>query len=98
MNLTAAESVLIDFIRGKPETDFHMSIATSGGDWLFTAASPTDGFLVGRGNSFGEAFSAAMGTNAEPGGDPGDGETAPAVRALKLVAGIDHRSERKVAA
>ncbi len=74
-----------------------MTIATSGGDWLFTAASPTDGLLVGRGNSFGEAFGAAMGAEIEPGGDPGDGETAPAARALRIVAGSDHDLERKVA-
>jgi len=98
MDLTRAESVLIDFIRGAVATDFNMSIATSGGQWLVTAASPTDGFLVGRGNSFGEAFNEAMGADAEPGGDPaGDGEAAPAARALRVVAGIDHRSERKVA-
>jgi len=98
MDLSPAEAVLVDFVRGATGSDFHSTIATSGGRWLFTAASPSDGFLVGHGNSFGEAFSAAMGTNAEPGGDPGDGETAPAVRALKLVAGIDHESARKVAA
>ncbi len=96
-DLTAAESITIDFLRGVTETDFNMSIATNGGDWLFTAASPTDGFLVGRGNSFGEAFSEAMGADAEPGGDPGDGETVPAARALRVVAGSDHHPERKVA-
>ncbi len=98
MDLTRAESVLIDFIRGAVATDFNMSIATSGGQWLVTAASPSDGLLVGTGNSFGEAFSKAMGADAEPGGDPGDGETVPAARALRIVAGIDHRSERRSAA
>ena len=98
MNLSPAEAVLVDFLRGEPETDFNMSIATHGGRWLFTAASTSDGILVGGGNSFGEAFSAAMGADAEPGGDPGDGETVPAVRALRVVAGTDHQSEQSRAA
>ena len=98
MDLTAAEAVLIDFMRGVVASDFNMTIATSGGEWLVTAASPSDGFLVGRGNSFGEAFSAAMGADPEPGGDPGDGETVPAARALRVVAGIDHQSEQSKAA
>lgn len=96
MNLTAAESITIDFIRGVAG-DFHMTIATSRGEWIFTATSPSGDFLVGRGNSFGQAFSAAMGAGAEPGGDPCDGETVPAVRALRVVAGSDHDLERKVA-
>ncbi len=98
MDLTAAEAVLVDFLRGVVASDFNMTIATSGGAWLVTAASPSDGFLVGRGNSFGEAFSAAMGATGEPGGDPCGGETVPAARAIRVVAGIDHRSERKSAA
>ena len=97
MDLTRAEAVLIDFIRGEAKTDFNMTVATSGGDWLVTLSSPSDGFLVGEGESFVEAFSAAMGADAEPGGDPGDGETAPAARALRVVAGTDHQSERKAA-
>ncbi len=97
-DLTRAESVLIDFLRDVTETDFNMTIATSGGQWLVTAASPSDDFLIGRGNSFAAAFCAAMGATGEPGRDPGDGEAAPAVRALRVVAGIDHRSERRSAA
>ncbi len=97
MDLTRAEAVMVDFLRGGVCADFNMSIATSGGDWLFTAASPSDGLLVGRGSNFGEAFAEAMGADAEPGGDPGDGETAPAARALRVVAGTDHQSERKAA-
>ncbi len=95
MDLSPAEAVLVNFLRGVAG-DFHATIATSRGEWIFTAASPSDGFLVGRGNSFGEAFSKAMGADAEPGGDPGDGETVPAARALRIVAGTD--SERKAAA
>jgi len=98
MKLMRAETVMIDFLRGVTETDFNMSIATQGGRWIFTATSPSGDFLVGRGNSFGEAFSAAMGADAEPGGDPGDGETVPAAHALRIVAGIDHESARKAAA
>ena len=97
MDLLPAEAVMIDFVRGATGSDFHATIATSGGRWLFTAASPSDGFLVGGGNSFAEAFSEAMGADVEPGGDPGDGETVPAARALRLVAGTDHQSERKAA-
>lgn len=90
MDLSPAESVLIDFVRGQPETDFNMSIATHGGRWLFTAASTSDGILVGWGNSFGESFAKAMDADGEPGCNPGDGEAAPAARAIKLVAGTDH--------
>ncbi len=95
-DLTAAESVMIDFLRGVAG-DFHATIATSRGEWIFTATSPSGDFLVGRGSDFGQAFSEAMGAEVEPGGDPGDGEAAPAVRALRVVAGIDHHPERKVA-
>ncbi len=98
MDLTPAESVLIDFIRGEPETDFNMSIARNNGRWLFTATSPSGDFLVGRGSDFGEAFSKAMGADAEPGGDPSDGEAVPAARALRVVAGSDYRSEQSRAA
>ena len=92
MDLTRAEAVLVGLVRGEAG-DFHMTIAANGGRWLTTLSSSSDGLLAGTGNSFGEA----MGADAEPGGDPGDGETAPAVRALHIVAGTDHRSERKVA-
>jgi len=97
MDLTPAESVMIDFLRGEAKTDFNMSIATHGGDWLVTLSSASDGLLVGRGNSFAEAFREAMGADAEPNGDPGDGETAPTAGAFRVVAGTDH-SERKAAA
>jgi len=97
MDLTRAESVMIDFLRGEAKTDFNMSIATHGGDWLVTLSSASDGLLVGSGNSFAEAFAKAMDADVEPGGDPGDGETAPAARALRVVAGTDHQSERKAA-
>ncbi len=96
MDLSPAEAVLVGLLRGEAG-DFNMTIATSGGQWFVTAASPSDGFLIGRGNSFAAAFCAAMGAGVEPGGDPGDGEAAPAARALRIVAGIDHRSERKAA-
>jgi len=97
MNLTPAEEVLVDFIRGVAG-DFHMTIATSRGEWIFTATSPSGDFLVGRGSDFGEAFSKAMGADAEPGGDPGDGEAVPAARAIRVVGGSDHQSEQSKAA
>ena len=95
-DLSSAESVMIDFLRGEAGSDFHATIATSGGRWHVILSSPSDPVLVGEGESFVEAFREAMGADAEPGGDPGDGETVPAVRGLRVVAGID-RSERKVA-
>ncbi len=71
-----------------------MTIAANGGQWLTALSSSNDGLLAGSGNSFG----AAMGADPEPGGDPGDGETVPAARALRVVAGIDHQSEQSKAA
>jgi len=97
MNLTAAEAVLVDFLRGETGSDFHATIATRGGRWHVILSSPSDPVLVGDGASFDAAFSEAMGADAEPGGGPGDGETVPAVRALRVVAGTDHQSERKAA-
>jgi len=97
VDLTPAESIMIDFLRGVAG-DFHATIATNGGRWHVAFSSPSDGFLVGGGNSFAEAFGAAMGADVEPGGDPGDGETVPAVRALRVVAGTDHQSEQSRAA
>ncbi len=97
MDLTAAEAVLIDFMRGVVASDFNMTIATSGGEWLVTAASPSDGFLVGRGNSFGEAFSAAMGADAEPGG-PGGGKETPARVGLRLVVNTERNPAQAKAA
>jgi len=96
MDLTRAESVMIDFLRGEAGSDFHATIATSGGRWHVILSSPSDPVLVGEGESFVEAFREAMGADAEPGGDPGDGETAPTAGALRVVAGTDH-SERKAA-
>ncbi len=93
MELTRAESVLISLVRGVAG-DFHMTIAANGGRWLTTLSSSNDGLLAGTGNSFAEA----MGADAEPGGDPGDGETVPAARALRVVGGSDHQSEQSKAA
>ncbi len=93
MDLTPAEAVLIGLVRGAGG-DFNMTIAVNGGRWLTTLSSSNDGLLAGTGNSFAEA----MGADAEPGGDPGDGEAAPAVRALRVVAGIDYQSEQSKAA
>jgi len=96
-DLSSAESVMIDFFRGEAGSDFHATIATSGGRWHVILSSPSDPVLVGVGASFGEALSEAMGVDAEPGGGPGDGEAVPTARALRVVAGTDHQSERKVA-
>ncbi len=97
MDLSPAESVLVDFIRGKPETDFNMSIARNNGRWLFTAASPSDGFLVGDGASFDAAFSEAMGADAEP-GSPGGGEETPARVGLRLVVNTERNPAQAKAA
>jgi len=97
MDLSPAESVLIDFVRGQPETDFNMSIATHGGRWLFTAASTSDGILVGWGSNFGQAFCEAMGADAEPGG-PGGGEETPARTGLRLVVNTERSPAQAKAA
>ncbi len=94
MDLSKAEAVLIDLLRGEVCTDFVLNVAWLGPMWTVSLSSEGDGVLAGRGDTFCTALLAAFGVE----GDHGDGETAPAVRALKLVAGIDHRSERKVAA
>jgi len=96
MDLSSAESVMIDFVRGVAG-DFNMTIATSGGQWLFTATSPSGDFLVGRGSNFGQAFCEAMGADAEPGG-PGGGEETPARVGLRLVVNTERNPAQAKAA
>jgi len=92
MDLTRAEAVLVDFIRGVVG-DFHATIATRGGRWHVILSSPTDPVLVGDAASFDAAMTAAVASGSD---GPGDGESVPAARALRMVAGTDS-SERKVA-
>ncbi len=94
MDLTRAETVMIDFLRGEAGSDFHATIATSGGRWHVILSSPTDPVLVGGGQSFDVAMTAAVASGSD---GPGDGETVPPARAIRVVAGIDHHLERKVA-
>ncbi len=95
MKLTRAEAVLIDFLRGVAG-DFNMSIATSGGQWFVTAASPSDGFLVGAGPSFDAAMTAAVASGSD---GPGGGEETPARVGLRLVVNTERNpSPAKAAA
>ena len=82
MDLTRAESVLIDFLRGEAGSDFHATIATSGGRWQVILSSPTDPVLVGGGPSFDAAMTAAVASGSD---GPGGGEETPARVGLRLV-------------
>jgi hypothetical protein len=94
MDLTPAESTMIGFLRGVTGSDFVINVVARDSGWFVTMASPNDPVLVGGGLTFDAALMAAVASGSD---NPGDGETVPAARALRVVAGSDHHPERKVA-
>ncbi len=95
MDLTRAEVVLVGLLRGETGSNFHATIAANAGAWHVILSSPLDPVLVGGGPSFDAAMTAAVASGFD---GPGDGETVPAARALRVVGGSDHQSEQSKAA
>ncbi len=95
MDLTRAESVLIDFIRGEAGSDFVINVVARDGGWFVTMASPSDPVLVGGGLSFDAAMTAAVASGSD---DPGGGEETPARVGLRLVVGTGDPAQAKAAA